>query len=385
MKAYLNNFSLQVIISTLPNSIIVVFIPLFLEHLGIQGVYLGLAFTSVRLLSILGGLSTPYFLRRFPPSSVSFGAEVLNFGLIVVAILALHNTFGALFFIAIILKGSSIGLINTTRFYWLKNLEDKTLSKRIFIAVNSIYQSTYGLAGVLYLYLSECENILYYLLYIDAFSSLLGAFLFYSLRSFNVREQEVNSSVSKFFEIFRFPFAYLTLMDFTFALAMGGINVLLVKYGSVYLENFGGYGGALLIYGIFYFLGGVFINKNKNDQFYDRLFRSPYISLGLLLGFSLLAIGSDRVFFSILGLVLIFFLGPVYSLVIQSKWLDLSPGAEASQYFASRTFLVQVVMAVGESLYAALSKDIYIRILLVVIFFLLNVFVSKKIASTERS
>lgn len=362
MSNYKNSFYLQAFISSCPAILIVAFFPTFLKNFDNGTSVLGISFFLIRLGFIVGGFFVPFLLNHKKPHVISGMCELLCFILSLIILLAYKQQLTNIFISLIFFRFTLNGIINVTRFSWLKNLEVKHRPREIYLFTVALMQSTYAVAGLFYLFGTFNQNVLEIIIFCDSVTSLIGAILFFNLDaiSSNVKSVPVKLFQNHFKEKRRFT---LLLADMLLAFSLSGTNYLLVEYGENYFSKFGGYGTTLLIYAGFYFLGGQAMTTNYAliKRFNFQIMK--YSSFGIVIGFLLFLFSKSNIIL-VIGFALIFISYPIALLSFEKSWFDLLDKENASAVYAYRYLIISLIWAIGEIIFSSLiNNDNQVRLL----------------------
>ena len=378
-----NGFVFQALISSVPSVLVLSAIPLINGRLKFSVVSLGTIFLLSRIGAIIGGALTPYLIQKENrPHVLCATSEVLNLVCSSVILLSIYRAYSLLFTFMMLLKGLATGVLGNIRFSWLRQFKDIDHSNRILLVITTLVQSAYGLGGVILIFKPDA-SIVEDLVILDILSSVIGFIIFLGMSSLKTRI--INSQPQ--LNLFRIPFRNnsrrnLFIIDILVAMGMGGTNILLVKYGDQFFKAWGGYGISLLLYSVFYSIGGSLLHsQQRNITTIAAILKNNSLYI-LLMGFVLMLLSDLSKYFAILGFSVIFFIYPIVLLHIQMKWFELSSPENASQVFAYRTFFVSVMWAVGELFYSTSNtqSDILCRFL----FLILAAFVFLKYKTSSK-
>lgn len=365
-NAFLNRFTLQVVISTIPAVLVLANWPHLIRQAGLPVYLIALLFFLARLGAIAGAQSGPWILKQMPPHLVSAGAEAINaiFGMGVY--FGIQSAMPAVISLSVFLKGFSTGgLLPNFRVAWLKALPVPEAGRRIMIIAQVITQSSYGLIGLL-LIAGIAQKIALGLVLLDVVTSLIAVPVFLSLKDIGIGTIANKSSERLAFRfLFAKPNLPLLASDLSLAVAIGGTNIFLLRAGEGLFQNIGGYGFALLVYAAAYLLGGVLVQSHHGTLLAVRK-RAELLapltllsSLLLLIAPTILPSQQPAAFF------VLFLSYPVYLLTIESRWFVASSESNIGRTFATRFLLMSLIWALGELFYSrmALAEDISIRLI----------------------
>ncbi len=372
-----NPFVLQVIISSMPSVLVTGLMPVLSQPLGLSLAGLGLIFLLLRSGNIFGSLLAPRILEKLAPHKLGTSAELIN---CVSSLLILFSTsathFAWLFIVCGLIKGMLAGTVNVLRFSWLRRLPDFQTTSHLTLIANALYQSAYAIVGVLLL-IGASLTIAKMVLVVDVLTSLFGAYLFWRLKKYGITA--LNSATKLHWNVFALLVAtparrILLLTDIFICCAMGGTNIMLVKYGMEFFGVHHGYAIALILYGVFYFVGGKLIqikNHGKAVSFNKNLIMLALIIMILALFLMpVIKIASlQMILFAV-----VFLCYPIVILQINNEWFKLSAPHEAAQISAAETIYSQCIWGIGELGYSLLLHDNMLRAIFLTIGLLAVVF-----------
>jgi hypothetical protein len=354
-------FTVQALISSLPAVIVLAFVPQIIAALNLSTELLGITFLLYRLGAIAGGLISPVALRLRAPHVISTFCELCGFIASGLLLLGYLGKIAGLLLLALGAKGILSGLLAGVRFSWLRNLPDVRLAGRSRVMITSCLQATYGIGGVL-LMLTASKSLFTAAILVDGLTCLVGAFLFWQLRSLQI--SRINDAKKPFDWRLKTmktqPSLYILLIsDILMAVAMGGTNMLVVKYSNYYLVRQGGYPTGLILYSIAFLTANVLYQKLKNERDFEKLSHfSPWILGASFLLFYILN-KSNSIGFVLFSVIL--FAYPIYLTYVESAWFATSDPQEVAKVYAVRYLIISIIWAFGELFYAALDQDFLVR------------------------
>lgn len=363
-KMILDPFVLQVIISNIPSSIVLGLIPVLSQHMGMSLVDIGIFFLLVRSGSVIGSFFAPRLLSKWAPHVIGAVAEYINCILSLIILLAVFFDIENLLIATGVFKGWVSGTTGVLRFSWLRRLPDFKYNSQLNLITLAVAQGGYAVIGLL-LFFSPPEMLAKTLFLIDAATSVLGAQFFWSMKKYGVKAlPQICATLVNTLRISMTTQAkrimFISSM-FLYA-AMGGGNILLVKYGEQLFGAKHGYAVALTLYGMFFFLGGQTIRWMKSNK-EGVILNMKLIFFSLLtMFFSVLLLPSVTVYFlQVVLFSLLFFFYIVAFLQMQSEWFRLSTPENSSQMGAAQSLSSQSLFAVGEWGYSFMVSDYFLR------------------------
>lgn len=368
---YKMSFYLQAFISACPAVLIIALCPSFLLYFqGGEGL-VGEAFFLVRLGIILGGLFAPYALLTVRPHILSGLSELLCSCVCIFVFYSFHFGLVNLFIFFLFIRFALSGVIGVSRFTWLKSIDERYRPQEIFIFSLALIQSTYAVAGILYLFDIFTKQFLGYIIWADAITSMFGAYLFFSLKEISPK---INTQKVKLIKNYFNSYSRVLLIaaDIFLAVAISGTNYLLVEYGEKYFGRMGGYGLTLIIYAFFYFIGGQLMTSKliflqKHNQLIMR-----FASIGVVLGFLMFALKYHSTLILIIAFSLVFISYPIALLAFEKKWFQILEKHESASAYSYRLLILSSIWAFGELMFSSIiENDNLIRLSFALLSFLL--------------
>ncbi|APJ03375.1 hypothetical protein [Silvanigrella aquatica] len=360
-----NPFLLQVLVSTVPATVTSGFFPVLGTAVAASLLQVGIFFFLMRMGTVIGSICAPRLHESYMPHKIGVGAEVANFLVAIAILFAIFLQSSLLLFSCAFFKGLANGSISILRFSWLKQLPNFQKSSHLNLITNSLAQGAYVFVGIL-LFISNSLIMAQIVVIVDAMGSLFGAWLFWSLRnqSITMKYEQSTSLKSRFVTLTKTPQRRVILLtDILVCCAMGGANIMLLKYGNMFFGENNGYAIALVVYGLFFFLGGKLIQlKNKGKVVKLSL---PVVITSMLImvvSLSLLPF-AEHLYLKILLLSGTFFCYPMICLQIQSEWFKICDAEEASVISSSQMIYCQIVFGFFEFIYSILNNDNFVRAL----------------------
>jgi hypothetical protein len=383
VSVWANGFVLQIIISSLPSVLVVASLPIIGTSLGMTIAQVGFLFLLARLGAIAGSQIAPYLAERWDVRKISVVCELISLLLASVLYCAAIAQKPSMFFWILPFKAVCTGLLVNVRGAWLKSLSPGVTGQRIFVILNALTQVFYGVSAVVLLCHFDPSTITKLIL-LDAFSSLVGALIFYQMPSV----PKYTASIKNIFShgvgfLIDGPKRWILLTDCVLAVAMGGTNILLVTLGPHIFGKTDGYAFSLLIYGLAYLVAG-FLTQGR--------LLSPQGSVGKFLSvapiiqivsFCVLFLSSPSHPVALAVAFFVFFTCyPLSLLHLDSLWFKTVKREESSQLFALRMLIVGLIWAVGEPAYAALtiSTAIVLRLVFLSLAAICLLVLNKKLA-----
>lgn len=362
----IRSFLLQTILSVSPTVLVYAMVPYVSQSIG-HGIFLaGLIFLAIKLGQILGAFVAAKAVLRYPPHQIAAISEVASVGTSV----GLYATFEWGSAIAVILlflvKGILSGAVTNTRVVWLKQVPNESEARRIVVLVKTLIQASYGAAGLLILVVPEKHDLVGLALLADGLTSVVGSILFYRLKTLGVGN--LQSPPSARWDLFPFRarrVQVLLMIDVLLAIALGGTNILLVKYGQLYLKEWGGYPAALIVYSGLFLLGGLVAQYDLRDTARTVRILRYLAPICVVAGFIALLVASPSIWGPLLGMVglsAIFIGYPIFLLEIEALWFRFCTPLEAGKVFAHRTLWISLISAAGEVCYGAIGADLMLRL-----------------------
>ena len=356
--------------SSIPATISSGFIPILGSAFGASLVNLGVFFFLMRMGVVVGSIMAPKLHENVLPHKIGVSAEFANFFIVFLILFSIAIKSTELFVICAFFKGVISGSILILRFSWLKKLPDFQKSSHLNLIANVLAQSAYALVGV-FLFIAHSLFMAKMILIADAIGSLLGAWLFWSLRKYSVISKKEHSQKFKnmFLSLISTPERrVIFITDILVCCGMGGANIMLYKYGEVFFGKENGYAIALILYGFFFYLGGRLIQeKNKGKSVTLNV---PIITCAILfmvLSLLLLPLAESTII-KMLLLTITFSCYPMICLQIQSEWFKLCKPHEASVISSAEMIYSQMIFGVFEFIYSVMSYDNLMR----AIFFMIS-------------
>lgn len=363
-KLLLDPFILQVIISNIPSTIVLGLIPVISKNMGASIIFIGVFFLLARTGMVVGSFFSTKLMSKWPPHVIGAVVEYANCLLSLVIFLSAIYEMNNLLIITGFFKGLVSGITGVLRFSWLRRLPDFKYNSQLNLITMAIQQGGYAIIGIL-LFCFQPERLTENLFLIDAATSILGAKFFWSMKKYGVKPlPQSTASMSNIFKISISSLPKKVLLGASLFLyaAMGGTNVLLVKYGEHLFGSTNGYAVALLVYGTFFFLGGQAIHWMKSNK--DGIILNMRVTLSSLavMFFSVLLMSVVKNYFlQVLMFGALFFFYIVGFLQMQSEWFRLSTPEDSSQMGSAQTLYSQLLFGLGEWGYSFLIDDYWLR------------------------
>lgn len=373
-----NPFLIQVIISNVPTVLTNGFIPILGSSFGTGLVSLGVFFFLMRLGNVVGSIIAPFLQSRYLPHKIGIVSELLFFVTTSLILFSVIIKSIELFILCAFFKGIIGGSISILRFSWLKQFPNFKQSSHLNLLANVLIQSSYCLVGV-FLFIAPSLETAKIILLLDAIGSLFGAFIFWKMKSLSSKPNSMlkNNYKQMITSLISTPTRRIILFtDILVCCGLGGTNILLFKYGDEFFGKQYGYAITLILYGLFYFIGGKIIEiKNKNNEI--KLSEYSVISSLLVIIFSLIIIAStDILVIKTISFSLIFLFYPLINLQIYSEWFRLAKPQEAAGISSAEVIYSQIILGIFEIIYANIKYDNTIRVIFLTIAIIFMLFYS---------
>ncbi|KAB8037849.1 hypothetical protein GCL60_11790 [Silvanigrella paludirubra] len=377
-----NPFLFQVLISNVPTVLTNGFIPILGSSFGTSLVSLGVFFFLMRFGNVVGSIISPLIHNRFLPHKIGTISELLFFVTTSLILFSVIIKSIELFIICAFFKGVIGGSISILRFSWLKQFPNYKQSSHLNLLANVLIQGSYCLVGI-FLFIAPSLETAKIILFLDAIGSLFGALIFWKMKKFSSKPNNVSKNKYKemITSLISTPSRRIILFtDILVCCGLGGTNIMLFKYGDEFFGKEYGYAITLILYGIFYFIGGKIIElKNKNKEI--RLNEYSVIASLIIMIFSLILIMNTEIFVvKIISFSLIFLFYPLVNLQINSEWFRLCKPQEAAGISSAEIIYSQIILGVFEIIYGYMIYDNFLRVIFLItaIIFMLFYSVAKK-------
>ncbi|MCB0390726.1 MAG: hypothetical protein KDD58_05535 [Bdellovibrionales bacterium] len=367
-SVFLNTFTLQSIVSVAPAIFVIPLMPIYFSTLQSSFISIGILFFIIRFSGIIGSLFSGLFREIIDSKRLCILGELFSFVACVGLLLSLKISSPIVFIISIFVRYFFLSLIMVVRVQWLKELPHSEVIEKTFMVTNIIFQAGFGLTGLVLIFFSM-SDIAYLALYMDAGSSLVGATLFYfgkRVELENSLDQLKISFIEKAKALFHGVPLKLMMIEVFIASGIAGTNVLLVQFGKNHLAQWGGYSLSLILYSLFYVLGGLVISRGLKKDKSSLVYKAVIFStLGLFV--SLLLTIFKITSLQLVGFSALFFCYAFFMIGIQQLWFIHLPKASATALFGIRSTIIGSIWALGEIIYDGMKLELEVR----TIFFLL--------------
>lgn len=339
--------------------------------------WIGISFMALRIGSIVGGYALSYLSFKFENRKICALVEFFNFVISIFLIGSLKFKSPLITCLLLFIRGFNQGIFTIARYGWIKQFESHSAS-RVIILIKNLTQASYGVAGIMVYLINLGMMTPFDLLLVDAITSLLGFFFFLTF----VESQQINLYsnyiIDRKWSLTKFQFKLIGL-DFILAVAMGGTNSQLVRYGERYFSNLGGYGLTLGLYSIAYLVTG-FLRRKSNVQC-ENLNRFLLNSLLIIFGF--VAIWQVPILWiKVFGFLCVFWSYAEFGIDLEVLWYRHTTTEDVSTTMSHRSAVIGTVLAIFEPVYSQASNDIALRLLAIIIFvFLIYAFIYNKLIS----
>ena len=343
----------HLLISGIPATLTICFIPLLLKESEKSLYYIGLFFFFVRMFSIIGSQSVPILLKKIENIKLCIYAELLTVIFILSASLLLlyGQLLEGIFLLSV--RGFFAGLITSSRSSWLKKLElEDNQSETIFIMMKVFQQSTYFISGLALLVFNNPQFFLNILM-IDAVSSIISIFILRTIKSKQRHSPpgKVRDSIKK---LFFSKLSTLILFDILMTFSIGGINTFLYFLGENSLNQYGGYAASLSLYGFLYLISSRFLIK-KDFLSENRIF----IFLALFVILATMTLSNN-----IIILICFFTIYPFVMSTSHSLWFNSIKKNDADTQLPTREAMLMIFFALTEFINGTIGENfIYIRVI----------------------
>ncbi|WP_186645664.1 MFS transporter [Fluviispira vulneris] len=383
----INPFILQVIISNVPSVLTSGFFPILGSSFGAAIVNIGLFFFLLRIGNVIGSLISPKIANKYEPHKIGTVSEVLFAITTFLILYAVIFKSVEIFIFCSLFKGIIGGVLSILRFSWLKQFPDFQKSSRINLLANVLIQGSYCLVG-LFLLISNTLQMAICVLLLDGLGSIFGAFIFWKMKKYY--HKKINSDGKNYFKIIKSLVhtqsrKLLLSIDILICAGLGGTNIMIFSYGEKLFGKEAGYAIALIIYGLFYFLGGKIVELKSKGK--PISLNTHVISMALLvIILSLIFLpNSSSTALKITLFSLIFFSFPLINLQVQSEWFKICHKNEAAGISSAEMIYSQVISAAFEIIYSILRyENIYRAVFLTTALFLIAFYsISRKTDEKE--
>ncbi len=311
-------------------------------------VQVGAIYLLIRVSIIIGSKYAHIAFKTIPFYKISSNLEFIHALILVGVYFALQINNLALFTVLICIRFIGLGVLNNTRFTWLKHAEQLENKDNIYVLSNVFTQSSYVVSGLCLIFFENSLLFINIIILIDIITSLVGAFLFLRLGRIQTSQYDPAPKIIGRLKLSR-SIKFLLAIECLFALSMGGTNTFIYKYGENYLSSYGGYGLVLILYAVFYLISGKFISSVKSNFFTKNTIL--FLALSLLLIYV-----SESKLMIIMGLSLFFLSSIGFSLSIEKKWFNWSPKRDSSQIFGLKILLASSLNAGCELTYTLVPQ-----------------------------
>lgn len=351
MSKNLKLIPLQLFISTVPAILLNATIPLLGAYLGMSTEMVGLLFACLRCGNIFGTLFISQLTDKFTSRFMAIACEISNLTLMMLILVVIFFHLPGLILIPLItLRGITSSSLLVSRFSLIRKIDGGPRGTQMALMVNVVSQSAYGISGILFMTNLITKDNAYLIVALDGVTSIFGAVLFFLSSS----ESDIRKNIRLQFPIATITlknlrqYPWLTLSEVFIAIALGGTNILLVKYGESNFGGYGGYGTSLLIYALFYGLGGLWIMKRHQQLLrFRRTFDIPWVVMfGTVGGLGLL--GNKGIVSVSLCFAGLFIAYAMAKAIMEAIWFQSSTPETAAAISSQKLFIIGLVSSLSE-------------------------------------
>lgn len=369
MPKTLRFIPLQLFVSAVPAILLNATIPLLGAHMGLSTEIVGMLFAALRAGAIVGTLFISQLTDRYTSRMMAVACEISNLILMASILAVMFLKLPSLILLPLLaLRGVTSSSLLVSRFSLIRKIDGGPLGTQTALLVNVVSQSAYGISGILFMTNLITKENAFLIVAIDGLTSIIGAVLFFLSSS----EADLQKKIR-----FHVPLAtvtlknlrqhpWLTLSEAFIAVALGGTNILLVKYGASNFANFGGYGTSLLIYAIFYGLGGLWIMKQHQRLLrFRRTFDLPWVVMFAMVAI-LGALGNQGIVGVSLCYAGLFIAYAVAKAIMEAIWFQTSTPETAAAISSQKFFMIGIIGAISEFIFSFNNpNDFYLRMIFI--------------------
>jgi predicted MFS family arabinose efflux permease len=375
-----SKLKMQIAVSSIPAVQVISMLPILFKYMELEIHIVGAIFFCCRFAILLGSYSGGVFLRRVKVARIMLSAELINAAVLFLLMISIGYKSLSIIVVTLFLRCYLTGVINNARNSWLKVSKEQSHAEDVSVFSSIIVQISYVFGGLIYIFANQNIDVFKYVLVFDIITSLLGAIIIFNISSLNQKVEVLKNGILglNFKESISFltqrKFLKLGLVSFCLSVAVGGTDILCIKYGEKIFGEKIGFGVANIFYSVCFYLGYKITSKLR-DNFTKVNLLTSFL---LILGFILLGVSSSFSFM-IFGVILVFTLYGVLYVSQDRLWYRAIDEKTATSGFAYKDFTMHLTVALGELVYGYfIYSEVYIRLTFsILLFFVLSIILLK--------